>query len=226
MTAQSPEILIHRGANLDLCSDPLHYYLSRLRKTRRPRFVWASTACYRGYTATWEIRDGVLCLNELDGFLETDAGVIRASLQDAMPWLRPPVAATWFTGELRCPEGRLFQYVHHMYASAYERDRLFWVERGEVREERVQVNPPPPMTYCIEADGRRVHLNPDGQKEEVPADLLGPDGEVVGHKLWGKPPADDEESGYVLAGCYVRGFGPASAADAEPNPGAHPGAEP
>ena len=68
MTAQIPDILIHRGERLSLCATPLDDYYSSTRK-RRPPFVRPSTACYRGYVATWEIREGKVYLVGIEGEL-------------------------------------------------------------------------------------------------------------------------------------------------------------
>lgn len=209
MTAQVPEILIHQGRELALCETPLHSYLVKLRKNVRPRFVWPSTACWRGYVGRWEIQDGSLWLVGLESVLETATGVIDATLADALPWLKPPVKATWFTGELRCPEGRLLTYVHHGFSSDYERDRLFWVEKGKVEGEWVRLNPPPPVYYSIDAEGRRSCVERPWPGAAIIEDPLGDEEELAGWKIWGRPlPPEDEEPGYVLGGLMRRSLTP------------------
>ena len=219
MTAQVPEILIHRGKTLDLCSTPLDDYLRRLRKPskrrttraepeereekRRPAFRAPSTACYRGYVGRWEIREGKLYLLDLEGVVaagpDTDR-VEEVDLRGAMPWLSPPVLATWFTGELRCVEGRLLDYVHAGFASLYERDRFFDICRGEVEGEFVRLNPPPPIIYEVAPDGTRIAGERCGPLADKIADPSLPDEAIQGYEVWGTPPADDEdeEEGYVV----------------------------
>ena len=87
MTAQAPDILLYRGKKLALCDQILYPYLRRLRKSRRPDFVAPSTACWRGYIATWEVRDDMLHLVELDGWLRLPDDVVQATIATALPWV-------------------------------------------------------------------------------------------------------------------------------------------
>jgi hypothetical protein len=160
MTFQTPDLLVVRGEVLDLFATPLDGYLRRLPKSRRPTFALSSTACHRGYVARWVIRDGWLWL---DGFAEglldagpsseapdSDRNLVEATLETAFPWLRLPVRATWVTGWLRAPEGRVVHYVHMGFDSCYERDRWFELDRGRVEAERLVVNPSPSSAYDVD----------------------------------------------------------------------------
>jgi hypothetical protein len=93
MTAQFPDRLIVGGAELDLCSLPLEDYLRRIQKLKRPPFVESSTALWRGYVATWEIRDGLLWLVKIDGCLKQDQESVQASIETAFPKWKGPVHA-------------------------------------------------------------------------------------------------------------------------------------
>ena len=149
MTAQVPDTLLFRGTTWPLCAQPLYRYLTRLRKSRRPQFAPRSTANRRGYTATWEIRGGMLHLVGLEGALITPSGVVDATLQTALPWIRESLPATWVTEDLRCIEGRLLTYIHAGYASRYERDRLFRFEDGRLADEFMVLNPPDEVIYRL-----------------------------------------------------------------------------
>ena len=202
MTAQIPEVLLHRSMTLSLCSCPLGYYLDRLSKSRRPRFLRTSTACVRGYVGTWEIRDRRLWLVAVEGLIETPEGVIEADLETALPWVRGPLPATWLTDRVRCPQGRLFGYVHMGFASRYERDRCFEFERGRLLAEWLVLNPPEPIIYRIDERGERTCVDAMcWWDERVIPDPLGEHGVEDAHLAWGRPPAEDEggESGYVVA---------------------------
>jgi hypothetical protein len=131
MTAQIPEILIHRGQKLSLCEQPLYPYLARIPKSRRPAFASTTTACHRGYVGTWEIREDQLYLVGIEGLMRTPEGFVEACVETALPWVKGALAAKWFSGRVRCPEGRLVTYVHHAYASTYERDRIFEFDMGD-----------------------------------------------------------------------------------------------
>lgn len=155
MTAQVPDILLVRGMKLDLYDQPLYPYLRKLGKRRRPDFAPSSSALWRGYVATWEIRDASLWLLDLEGWMRQGEEVVAASLVNALPSLKPPVKATWFTGMLRCPEGAMVTYRHAGYASDFERDRNISVSAGSVDGEWLVINPPPPIEYSIAPDGTR-----------------------------------------------------------------------
>ena len=202
MTAQCPEILHYRNVELELCGTPLYEYLARLRKDRRPKFLKQSTACYRGYIGTWEISDGHLYLVGLEGLLETSEGLKDASLATALPWVRGRLAAKWVTGRLRCIEGRLIDYVHHAYASTYERDRYLCFEQGQLVGEYLVLNAPVPVYYRIEPDGSRTCI--DAMRyghREIPDPLEGEPLENA-WKVWGRKPADDRQ-GYVVAAQFI-----------------------
>ena len=81
-----------------------------------------STACWRGYQGTWEIRDGSFYLLSVKG---------RYRL--ASP---KPVLADWFSGVLRIPQGELLEYVHMGFGSVYEQELHIKIECGLVVDQR------------------------------------------------------------------------------------------
>lgn len=204
MTATMPDILIHRGQRLALCATPLETYFRVHRRSRRPRFLLQNTACRRGYVATWEIRDGMLYLNHIEGELQCGRKTLTfkpADIANVLSELTPPIAATWVSDQLRCPEGRLRNYSHHAFASDYERDRLFNVVCGVVEGEWLRLNPPDPVCYRINLDGSRTRFEGLwGETDELP-DPFPPDQTPKGHVIWGQPEPDEEQDeGYVLGG--------------------------
>jgi hypothetical protein len=206
MTAQFPEILTHHGLQLNLCARPLETYLGRIPKSRRPDFVSTTTACHRGYVGGWEIREDHLCLVAIEGLMRTPEGFVEASLETALPWVKGTLVAKWFSGRVRCPEGRLVSYVHAAFASTYERDRIFEFDHGRLVQEWLVLNPPAPIFYRIGRDGRRSCVDTlcAWDSAEIP-DPLGESGFDEVHKVWGQPPVraeDDEEEGYVIAAAY------------------------
>ncbi len=209
MTAQIPDVLIYRGRTLDLCGVPLAPWLSRLPKRLRPTFEAPSTACWRGYVATWEIIGRRLHLVDLRGrMIGADGAARPASLSACFPHRRAPIPATWFSGDVRCPEGRLRAYVHAAFASTYERDRMFYFKRGELLEECVIHTPPAPLLYRIEEDGRRTFLEGTWPfpRHEAP-DPFPADAPVEPWRLWGdsdwglEPESHDDDDGWRIDGC-------------------------
>lgn len=128
MTAQFSETLIYEGKAIPLCTNPLSLYLQQ----SQIRFVSPSTANWRGYHGTWEIKQ-----SESDGLERLYLVKLAAhktyeeilTLQDVFPGF-DQVFAHWFSGELRCPQGALLKYVHGGYASIYEYDLLMNFKQG------------------------------------------------------------------------------------------------
>jgi hypothetical protein len=88
--------------------------------------ILGSTACWRRYQGTWEVRDGQLFLNSIEG---------RFNLVGTEPLL-----ADWFTGVLRVPRGEMLAYVHMGFGSVYAKELHIHVECGRVRGTRVYDN--------------------------------------------------------------------------------------
>lgn len=85
--------------------------------------IIGSTACWRGYIGTWEIKDGKFFLNNLVGYIKLAKD--------------EPIHATWFTGVLRIPQGELVHYVHMGFGSIYEKELHIKIEAGIVTKQRV-----------------------------------------------------------------------------------------
>lgn len=139
MTAQVSEKLIYGGKEIPLFSNPLSLYLKQTGIT----FESPHTACWRGYVGTWEIIEilGVerLYLVSLSAHktYEDLVGISDLFLG------YDKVFAHWFTGELRCPQGALLNYVHGGYASTYEYDLLMEFKQGVLINKHARHNENP-----------------------------------------------------------------------------------
>jgi hypothetical protein len=126
MTAQASEELLYEGKAIRLCSEPLALYL----KQNEIRFEASSTACWRGYVGTWQILEAEgaerLYLVGIEAYKDYETIL---TLPDLFPGF-DKVFAHWFTGELRCPQGKLLNYVHGGYASTYEYDLMMEFKQG------------------------------------------------------------------------------------------------
>jgi hypothetical protein len=145
MTAQMPDILIYNGEEHALFSNPLEAFFGL--EHPRPEFVSPHTANWRGYVATWEIKDGLFYLIGLEAWLTvviSEMGrrrrVREVGLSDVFPDLEQPILATWFTGKLHVPQGEMLFYIHMGYESLYERTLVLTVEQGRVVAEEVVDN--------------------------------------------------------------------------------------
>jgi hypothetical protein len=138
MTAQVSETLIYHGKELMMFSNPLNPYL----RATGIEFVSPSTANWRGYEGTWEIK----------GSEETGEGLYLVRLEahrsyeeiiglaELFPGYPDGVFAHWFSGEIRLPQGKLLEYVHGGYASQYEYDLFIEIKKGLVVSKRAVHN--------------------------------------------------------------------------------------
>ena len=133
MTAQAAEILHYKGRELDLCAEPLDLYLANNDIKFDSESI--STACWRGYIGEWLIENRRLYLI---GISNLDDKPI--ALSKIFPDNPKRVFAHWVTGELRCPEGKLLNYIHMGYASLHERDLFLEFRQGELIAERLVYN--------------------------------------------------------------------------------------
>ena len=131
MTAQAHELLIIEGTETSMAFCPPipddHPDIQKLsrddaRQQEDMPFLVFSTACWRRYIGTWELKDGKFYLNDIKGIykLTTDQ----------------PIFADWVTAVLRIPDGELLQYVHMGFGSVYEFENHIKIENGIVVEER------------------------------------------------------------------------------------------
>ena len=134
MTAQTPENLIYQGDELALCADPLAHFPGI--KPVHP-YAYPSTDLWRGYIGTWGIESDRLYLKALQRWRHDTDQLVVVGIEDLFPGFPDGVFAHWYTGELRCPRGALLKYVHGGFASTYEEDLFFWVQKGVVIEERI-----------------------------------------------------------------------------------------
>lgn len=140
MTAQVSERLIYGDKEITLFSNPLSLYLQQTRTL----FFSPHTACWRGYVGTWEIieSEGIERLY-LVGLTAHKTYEELLSLSDVFPGY-DKVFAHWFSGELRCPQGEMLEYVHGGYASTYEYDLLMEFKQGVLVSKHARHNKSPP----------------------------------------------------------------------------------
>ena len=139
MTAQTPERIIVDGRPRRLNARPL----DRLAEDRGLDLAdpkgW-STANYRGYVGTWELRDGRLILVHLcwAGHLGEVpiSDDLRRRLFQAAQCDGFPIPAHWFDGVIRLATGRRLIYSHHGWSHWFERERVIHFLAGKVIRDR------------------------------------------------------------------------------------------
>ena len=136
-TGQQGNVLLLNEKRYAIHTNPLEAYLEKHPNTL-PISDVISTANWRGYIATWEVRaDRFLLRNVeiLQSIKKQDDRSFSTELRSVMDTLFPgqkDVVADWFTGHVIVPNGKLVEYVHMGYASTYQKYILLRVERGVV----------------------------------------------------------------------------------------------
>ncbi len=134
-TAQVADRILIEGREYALNTNPLESQL-RDRRDFLPGNVSRSTANWRGYVAHWAIDGDRLLLRKVEVRLY-DRESEKSSSVDLLSRLFPggaPVAATWYSGALIIPDGRLVDYVHMGYGSTYAHYRVYRIAQGSVVE--------------------------------------------------------------------------------------------
>lgn len=128
-TTQIPDTIIIDGQKHSLVSLPLEQYYGPGRP--RPKFRAPNTATWRGYLATWEIDRGRLYLKSIRAWL----GKREVGLEALFPGQNAPIPASWFTGQLRVPQGKVLRGgVPH---PVHEKDLMITVEQGRVARQEI-----------------------------------------------------------------------------------------
>lgn len=113
-TAQAPDILKIGDRTLLVTSNPLEPFLAA-NPGRLPEAEVMSTGLWRGYIATWSVRDGRLFVDDVrvptKAYMDSDApeskqfrSVLKPLFGDDVPHV-----ATWFTGHLIVPTGEMVE---------------------------------------------------------------------------------------------------------------------
>lgn len=134
-TAQIPDIIFWNGKEYMLHSNPLEDYFEK-HPEKRPKNVISSTALWRGYVATFEIRDSILLVKDIqiEYWDEKDKKGSRTKWKSVMQEVFPggnEVKVDWLTGLLVLPYGDIVNYIHMGYGSTYENYFLLEIDSGK-----------------------------------------------------------------------------------------------
>lgn len=130
-TAQYPDMLIDGKDTIEIFSNPLEQYL-REKEERvfcGKKLVESSTACWRGYLATWTIsKDSLFLTDVFKGCGESHERKFNLKKE----FKEDKVFANWFSGVILCPIEPMLQYVHMGYGSIFEGERFIHLTNGLV----------------------------------------------------------------------------------------------
>lgn len=140
-TGQRSERIIFNGKEYSLFTDPLESLFTEVNPRPVKLFGYACTASRRGYIATWKIDNGKLFLIKI---VSGDCSAEPADLDVSSIFKKPlPVEATWYSGVLRIPRGKLLKFINAGYASVYEEEVLLTIEKGVLIKEEIKKNSKP-----------------------------------------------------------------------------------
>lgn len=135
-TAQVSDLLIVEGKEFALNTNPLQAELQKKQWTP-PANAMISSANWRGYLATWEIKDGKLFLKDVTIAIsdpKDEHGAISKSITGDLYPGATEVFADWYTGALIVPDGEMTRYVHMGYGSSFDHYQVFRVHAGKIVE--------------------------------------------------------------------------------------------
>ena len=154
MTAQFTDGMKFEGKQYALFANTLEEYFET--NPPRPNFRPSHTANWRGYVASWEIRDDKLYLVRLYGEVcskdsengasksvwcpvghNGDCVIEEVGLDDLFVLRDGAIFADWVTDELRCPVGEVIKYSLHGYGTKYERYLMIRIRDGAVLGTRI-----------------------------------------------------------------------------------------
>ena len=136
MTIQAGDILSYNGEKTTIATEPLKSYLDTRSDVG---FIYKSTALVRGYIGTWEIKSKKLYLVSLVGFIENNE---KVDFNYLFP-NKTEVFASWYSGDIRIPEGELLKKINLGYASIFEKDRILSFKEGILISETLKDNTKP-----------------------------------------------------------------------------------
>jgi hypothetical protein len=135
-TAQAPDYLMYEGEKHRLHVNPLEELFLE-NEELRPKTEIISSGNWRGYVATFSIKEESLFVNDITirkPDPDKEYGYLRESaIHEVFP-NESDRKMGWFSGLLVVPLGERTGYVHLSYASQYERYLLIRIENGLVKE--------------------------------------------------------------------------------------------
>ena len=133
-TAQYPDKIIFNGTEYNLDSNPLESYFE-INLDKRPKGDLKSTALWRGYRATFEMRDSQLFVKDIQiQYLDTtdknDQDIKwKSVMRDVFPD-KINVKVDWLSGLLVINFGKRVNYYATGYGSSFDQYLLLEIDKG------------------------------------------------------------------------------------------------
>lgn len=150
-TGQSGDVIRLEGEEWVLMAKPIESDTMLGNRVRAflPDNISYSTGNYSCYTASWEIRNGYLCLRRIEADVYDEASNKESTLVYEGKDLQSlflsyykdgEIQARWFSGKLRAGKGDVVRYVHDGFDRNMETEQVLTVRNGKVMETQTYHN--------------------------------------------------------------------------------------
>ena len=158
-TGQIPDLLIVGNDTILLFCNPLEGYFDAAHPRPDDMYGMGSTACWRAYQATFELRQDSLFLTAIKIGRRGDSSDFYP-LEKLFGYQTGTdgVFAYWVNDTLTCVAGECLYYIHMGYASIFEFDINYIVRHGLVKEKQVFDNRKTFLPYSDEHGGLSARL--------------------------------------------------------------------
>jgi hypothetical protein len=133
-TEQIPDKIIYNGKEYKLGNNPLESYFEKY-PDKRPGA--GSTALWRGYVATFEIKDNQLYLKDIEIQIWDTVDKHKTTMKSVLNELFPNqdlIKMDWMTGLLLIPYGEIVSYGY--LGNAFEHYIVLEIDKGELKKEK------------------------------------------------------------------------------------------
>ncbi len=137
-TAQEPDKIFYNGKEYKLFLNPLEEYFEKYPE-KRPKSIIESTSLWRGYVASFELKDNQLFLKDIEIQYRDTTSIKRRNIKwksvltDVFPD-SSMLRLTWITGLFIIPKGKIIDYVHMGYGSTYEEYTILEIDNGSLKK--------------------------------------------------------------------------------------------
>ena len=138
-TAQMPNKILYNGEEYHLHSDPMTSYFEK-HPNNSPKDGIKSTGLWRGYVATFEIKNNQLYLKDIEilkGSEMTSEGVSKKVWESVLDKVFPnqeEIKVSWYSGLLTLPYGKVVY--HDIVYPTHENYILLGIENGNLIQEK------------------------------------------------------------------------------------------
>jgi hypothetical protein len=137
-TAQIPDKIIYEGESYKLFTNPLESYF-KLHPDKKPETNIVMTSLWRGYVATFDIKDNKLFVKDIEIKVQKNDDNNKIEWKSVLDEVFPDkdsLYMDWYSGLLVIPRGEMISYVHMGYASEYEEYTILQATDGVLEKRK------------------------------------------------------------------------------------------